>query len=578
VGGGLAGIIGLIAPGDPFAGGDGGDRPIDIPGFIVSLDTGDTLRAGLEEGTVIVAFDPANGSPLVGHMVGSSSRGPSIALNQVKPEIGAPGGSISAIAGTGTEEGPFSGTSGAAPMVSGSAALLMQAYPDRNWAEIKAVLVNNGETNILNKSLVFGGGLAPITRIGGGEVRVDRALDSDLAAWERNTLASTLSWGFRDITNRATQVKRVVVRNYSDDDLELMTVTEFRFGDDASGEVTLSAPESFTVPAGESVTIPVRLFIRPSEDAPLHPWVMNSGSEGANGDALTFNEYDGYLHFVEVGNESNSIHLPWQVLPRPAGNIRIGVAEDGSAWLRNRGIADTFIDTYSLIGVSDDQPNPDPGSNAAPADFRYIGVQTFPVPAGFCSDVDSFVMGFAVNTWDRQTHLNTTAFDFFLDTNSDGTPDYEVFNFDASFTGLSDGRNVTWVADLTTGLATGFFFTQHFTNSANTLLLFCGEQIGMNAEDFFVTSINIDAFAIDLFGAGFDEVLGMNVVPLGERFFTVFENGDIQLTVLPPRSDRLGFDIIDFGEQLNETETGVLWLYGPGAPAHNEAVAIELLP
>ncbi len=34
--GGEAGIIGLVAAGDPFAGGDGGDAPITIPGFMIS--------------------------------------------------------------------------------------------------------------------------------------------------------------------------------------------------------------------------------------------------------------------------------------------------------------------------------------------------------------------------------------------------------------------------------------------------------------------------------------------------------------------------------------------------------------
>ena len=43
----------------------------------------------------------------------------------IKPEIGAPGASVSAIAGTGTGTGPFGGTSGAAPMVAGSAALVL---------------------------------------------------------------------------------------------------------------------------------------------------------------------------------------------------------------------------------------------------------------------------------------------------------------------------------------------------------------------------------------------------------------------------------------------------------------------
>ena len=46
----------------------------------------------------------------------------------IKPEIGAPGASVSAIAGTGTGEGPFGGTSGASPMVAGSAALLLEGF------------------------------------------------------------------------------------------------------------------------------------------------------------------------------------------------------------------------------------------------------------------------------------------------------------------------------------------------------------------------------------------------------------------------------------------------------------------
>ena len=107
----------------------------------------------------------------------------------IKPEIGAPGASVSAIAGTGTGEGPFGGTSGASPMVAGSAALAWTAsIPTKTSAEehaghekaledglspleVKALLMNNGETDIDTDPFT---GLAPITRIGGGEVRVDR--------------------------------------------------------------------------------------------------------------------------------------------------------------------------------------------------------------------------------------------------------------------------------------------------------------------------------------------------------------------------------------------------------------------
>ncbi len=568
--GGVAGIIGLIAPGDPFSGGDGGDRPINIPGFMVSQGVANALRAGLPD--TYVVFDPANGLPLIGHMVGSSSRGPNIALNQVKPEIGAPGASVAAVAGSGTGTTPFGGTSGAAPMVSGSAALLMQAYPERSWSEIKAVLVNNGETNIMNEPAFFGGELAPITRIGGGEVRVDDALHSTLAAWERNTNLPSLSWGFHDVSNHLTLVKRVIIRNYSGRDIVLKTVPEFRFDNDANGAVRISAPSYFIVPGHGSVGIPVHLFIRPRQDTPLHSWAMNAGSGGANPDALTFNEYDGYLHFVEAGNPSNSIHLPWQVLPRAAGDIEIGAQQNGFDWVRNQGVGPSFIDTYSLIGTSpNDGVDPQPGQQQLLPDLRYVGVQTFPVPANFCSDVPSFVMSFAVNTWDRQTHPNPTSFWFELDTNQDGTPDYAVINRDVTLTNVTDGRNLTWVVDLTTGVAEAFFFTTHYTNSANTILTFCGDQIGMNAEDMLVTEIDMTVYADDFYYGGPGDVIeGMNIVPLGERFFTIFENGDVQFTVLPPRSDKLGYFIIDFGDQLNDSEVGVMALFGPGAPADNE--------
>ncbi len=103
-----------------------------------------------------MTIDPDNGLPLVGTMVGSSSRGPRNQDSWIKPEIGAPGASVSAEYGTGTGVTAFSGTSGAAPMVTGSAALLLQAYPGLIPAEVKARLMNNGETEIYTTNSVVG--------------------------------------------------------------------------------------------------------------------------------------------------------------------------------------------------------------------------------------------------------------------------------------------------------------------------------------------------------------------------------------------------------------------------------------
>jgi hypothetical protein len=81
------------------------------------------------------------------------------------------------------------------------------------------------------------------------------------------------------------------------------------------------------------------------------------------------------------------------------------------------------------------------------------------------------------------------------------------------------------------------------------------------AQDFYFT------------GEVTDTISGMNVVPLGERFFTIFDETEPGFIVLPPMSDKVPFTVEDYEDQLNETEIGLLWLYGPGAPADNEAKA-----
>ncbi len=71
-----------------------------------------------------------------------SARGPSYDYNQIKPDLAAPGASISADVGTGSREEAFSGTSGSASMVAGAAALMLEAYPNRAPWAIKSALMN----------------------------------------------------------------------------------------------------------------------------------------------------------------------------------------------------------------------------------------------------------------------------------------------------------------------------------------------------------------------------------------------------------------------------------------------------
>jgi hypothetical protein len=552
--GGVVGIIGLVAPGAPFSGGDGGDRPIDIPGYMISQADSNAMKAQVGSTATV---DPDNQLPLVGQMVGSSSRGPQNEdTTLIKPEIGAPGASVSAIAGTGTGTGPFGGTSGAAPMVAGSAALLLQTAPDLSPLEAKAILMNNGETDIDTDPFT---GLAPITRIGGGEVRVDRAVAAPAAAWDDDGAQGALSFGFVDVSKDTVNLfKTVRVRNYSDSDISYDITPTFRYADDeANGAVSVSVPNGkLKVKAGQDAKFTVKMTIK---GALLPGNFMNSGSQGANPGALTANEFDGYL---VLDDGDHPIHMAWHVLPRQASNVvgrQVLNFEDGEDVidLTNNGVGTAQNDAYALIATSPNLPEGGIGEQSPTPDLRAVGVNTFPVGAGFCSGSDSFLWAFAINTWERQQHLMPVHHYVYLDTNRDGTEDYVVFNSDLSgFDSLSDGRHVTFAQNLDSGGATAFFFTEHSTNTGNTVLLICGEQIGLNAGNFFQ---NVDARVVAqdwYYGGPGDEIDGLTIAPLGEQYLGLPDD-------IPGKSEG-AMTVLDFGPLPGNTpELGVM-LIGNG--------------
>lgn len=592
--GGLIGIIGLIAPGDPFSGSDGGERPIDIPGFMISQASADAMKAAIALGPVNATLDPASALPLVGSIVGSSSRGPQHeAETLIKPEIGAPGASVSAIAGTGNGTGAFGGTSGAAPMVAGSAALLLQSEPGLAPHEAKARLINTGETDITTDPF---SGLAPITRIGGGEVRVNRAVTATTAAWDSETQSGALSFGYHDVAKRRIILKKnVEITNYSDEDRQYVITASFRDAADASsGAIEIKAPGSVKVRAGQSKKVKVTLTIHGEN---LGGNSMNSGSQGADPAALNAQEYDGYLTFADG---ADSVHMPWHVLPRKAADVKTkgkGKAtkadgelkpdqtikfKDGVADLDidNKGIGIAQNDFYSLVAYNGDLPEGQRGEQSPTPDIRAVGVHTMPVSAGFCSGNESFVWSFAINTWERQQHLLPVSFIVYLDTNQDDIDDYVIVNRDASGLGtISDGRQVTWVQDSASGAANAFFFAEHATNTSNTVLRICAEQVGLTAADMRNTNVDVTVEAQDFYyGGPGDRVEGITITPLGEQY-------SVPAPVDVPGRQKATVEVLDSGPFPGNTpEQGLLLFtngdrgagaYG-GATEASEAMIIEI--
>lgn len=478
--GGLVGIIGLITDGLPFAGGDGGDEPTDIPAYMISLKDADAIKGSLPD--AIGTLDPDNVQSLVMTMDASSSRGPqNDPRTLIKPEIGAPGSSVAAVVGEGTGTSPFGGTSGAAPMVAGSAALVLQKYPFLTPPEVKALLMNNAETNI---ETAPNQGLAPISRIGGGEVRVDRAITARAAAWDEDTLQGALSFGFIDVFEATHKLfKRIRIRNYSDDVIIYDIVSTFRYDDDeASAAVTVAPlfPGAVRVGPKEDRTVTIVMTIN-GEALPDN--FMNSGSQGGNGSALSMNEFDGYL-ILDDGEQP--IHLAWHVLPRKAANVMVDTDKldfnaDSTAevTVTNEGVGLAQIDTFSLIAVSPNIPEGGQGELMQTPDIRAVGVATSEVGVGVCSESDSFLWRFAVSNWERTQHLVNVRHLVFLDTDQDGTDDYVVVtsDFNDASGDLIDGRQLVNVVNLSNGESSSTFFAEHSTNTGKFSLEQCQRAV-----------------------------------------------------------------------------------------------------
>ena len=594
--GGIAAVISnnaLQAPGDlppDFSFGGPGLPPLAISGYTITLRDANTLK-GLPETTAVntnpaatnafnqpATIDPATASSLVGNMVASSARGPSYSFNAIKPDIGAPGASNSAEAGTGTANTAFGGTSGATPMVAGSAALLLDKYNGaRTPVEIKSLLMNTGETNIGLNPVRLPGVLAPITRIGGGEVRADDAAASNTAAWDDADDTGSLSFGFHTVSSNKTVTKTVRVRNYGGSSVTYNISSGFRYSSDASsGAVSLSHPSAVTVPANSSRTFAVTLEVAA---AALPLWDLNGGSRGGDGFRLQGVEFDGY---VNVSGGGDNVHLAWHVLPRRSADVQPASSTlrlrggSGTLNLRNRSkVENGVVEVFSLIGTSPQVPAsalPGPGDNFAVIDMKSLGVRVVDTTAAPGGEV----LQFGINTFGARSHPNYPAeFDIYIDADRNGTDDYVIFNAENGGFGVT-GQNLVFIQRLTptAGTPTAFFFNDADLNSENVIYTVPISSAAFSGVPFTpTTQFDVDVFAFDNYftGALTDSIVGKTY----DLDTPKFAAGAAQLVVPADGNATLSASSVAGGAAASPSQTGFLLMKRLDL-APNEADAITV--
>jgi subtilisin family serine protease len=193
-----------------------------IPGVLLAKSDADAIRTALTASTAVTAVGTSVNSvrrefPDENDRVNpSSSRGIHAAGN-AKPDIAAVGTTVfSTGVGTGTDGATFSGTSMAAPMVAGSAALVIAEHPDWTPEQVKAALMNTAGQDLYENgsAAVDPGATYAPNRVGAGRLQVDAALDNSVLAYNSDDPGVvSVSFGPVEVAAATTLTKHVKVQN-----------------------------------------------------------------------------------------------------------------------------------------------------------------------------------------------------------------------------------------------------------------------------------------------------------------------------------------------------------------------------
>lgn len=422
-----AGAVGVIVvnnvDGPPIEmGGSGDTSDIRIPGVMISQIDGVILKGQLGNGLTVTldAFAAVSRPELADQISESSSRGPSVGDQRLKPDLTAPGTSIfSAKSGSGSAGVAQTGTSMSAPHVAGAAALMRQARPTWSVEDIKAALMNTSEPMFSGSRMLY-----PESRIGAGRLQVDAALRTmTLARAETGQGDVSVSFGAHELSAPLSLSRNVRVVNQG----AVPVTFQVRVSQ------TLTNPGVSVVPLASSITVPGRSSAQVGFRLDLDPTRLATEQDGTSGEVIGdkfryfLNETSGQLWFT---NATQRLHVPWHVMARPtaafaatARTIGVPDADVAAVPLPTRGASFHPVPLVSAFQLGFF----DPSAGSETSELVAVGATSDYARTG---DLDRTRLYFGLATGGKWSspQYPFVSLEVEIDTDWDGGPDYVLLN------------------------------------------------------------------------------------------------------------------------------------------------------
>jgi len=429
-------LIGTELP--VFSGGIAGNAT--VPGAQLTAVSTDALLPEIVAGTLTVHLGPSlagraftRDDTLGDTLNSSSARGVHGSLGIVKPDVAAPGTSISsAAAGTGTGAHTLSGTSMASPHVAGIAALVRGAHPGWTPAQVKAAVMNTATHDVYRNQGPTGPVYGP-ARVGSGRVDALAAVTNPVLAYATADadLVSVTFGVVRVGAETVVQQRGVTVQNTGP--TTVTYATSFAGATTAGGATITTAPASITVPAGESRPVTVTLTADPATLAKdLDPTSVATYDLGVDIPRDYVATLSGRL--VLTASSGARLRVPVQAAPKLVSDLtaaRVEFADAGAfaapLILTGRGVDaggwTSLVAPMQLVATSPKLA--DTGIETSPSsvkagDVRYVGFSsTAPQLAAADQDPTEGSLGIGIATDGEWASLGTAVVPV-IDTDLDG--------------------------------------------------------------------------------------------------------------------------------------------------------------